>query len=230
MKTSAERRNVDTATVISGEFPSGEQPQDVFQLLLHHFRERVVTAKSLERLAGVTHQQRWNWDNQWTRAWAKAAHPEGWRRYSVKDLIRYAILKALMTQLQAPLKRFKDELVEWVQCQSVLEGLLHPFSRGVGIFMGVELRPDGLGRFWREDDRETPALLFTKARSPVIVLPLNPIFEKILSGYRTDDFQAKRNPDGTWSFCIKSRWIDPDTYLFRFRDVETRGNTSSPST
>ncbi len=166
----------------------------------------MLTSKDVKRLLGLSYRQLNDWE---TRGMLKSifARPmsertEGWRRFSVLDLLSLGLLKEAKNQgiSITRLQRLMDQIFS-------VGGLLYqaiPYIvYGFDVFVysnlndWISIRPLGPG-----SDRVELSLDVLKKSDLVVILPLNKIVEDLLQKLELPDFQATKRPGGGYGFVI----------------------------
>jgi len=192
--------------ILEQTWKKSEENRNVYDRLRQRFRLQDMTVKDVQRIVGITKRQLTDWDSRWVRAWAQTRQGNGWRRFSITDMINLTIIKTIKA-MGMPINRFGREFTDWVQEARIVEGLIVPFSLGRQIYMAIELRKGGLGCFW-DDAHPECAQQLNSAVAPIVCLPLKPVFGITLKAIKRGDFEARQVNDGTWGFRVSKDWIN----------------------
>lgn len=175
--------------------------------LIEKANERMLTSKDLKRILGLSYRQLNDWENRGMLksifARPMSERTEGWRRFSVLDLLCLGLLKEAKRQgiSITKLQTFMNRIFS-------IGGLLYraiPYIvYGFDVFLYTNLDD------WIDiaspvpgDKRFGPPIEDLRKSNAVVIFPLNRIVEGLLQKLKIPDFQAVKKPEGNYSFVIK---------------------------
>lgn len=174
--------------------------------LIEKADERMLTSKDVKRILGLSYRQLNDWENRGMLksifARPMSERTEGWRRFSILDLLCLGLLKETKNQGVSitRLQRLMDQIFS-------VGGLLYqaiPYIvYGFDVFVysnlsdWISIRPSD-----PKGERFELFIEDLKESALVVVLPLNRIVEDLLRKFELPDFRATKRPEGGYSFII----------------------------
>ncbi len=146
--------------------------------MIEPLSERTIQVRDARTAVGISYRQINDWDARGVLGAAREGE-RGWRRFSVRDLIRMTILKQLR-DFGIPLNRMK-KLSEWMRDEKVAEYIVMKMVHGFRVYLYTDL----VHNFGVYSDLELPD--FVNAASlegaappyPRVLLPLNKLVNRI---------------------------------------------------
>jgi hypothetical protein len=174
--------------------------------LIEKANERMLTSKDVKRILGLSYRQLTDWEKRGMLksifARPMSERTEGWRRFSVLDLLCLGLLKEAkkhgisITKLQNFMSRI-------FSIGGLLYGAIPYIVYGFEVFLYTNLDDwIDIASPVPRDKRFGPPIDDLRKSNLVVIFPLNRIAEGVLKKLRLPDFQAIKKPMGNYSFVI----------------------------
>lgn len=175
-------------------------------VLIEKFSEKCLKAGDLQEILGLTYRQLNDWENRgiieaiMKRPFAKKA--DGWRRFSIFDLFPLGILVELKKQ-GIPLSRIKKLISNLIFPETINYDLLPNIVYNVETYFYTNLETFiGYDYLEKNDDKLDLYKFSLKESKMIIVIPLNPLIDKILNKLNVQDIKIRKNEDNVYKFVI----------------------------
>jgi len=174
--------------------------------LIEKANERMLTSKDIKRILGLSYRQLNDWENRGMLksifARPMSERTEGWRRFSVLDLLCLGLLKEAKRQ-GISITKLQNFMNRIFSVGGLLYGAIPYIVYGFDVFLYTNLDD------WIDiaspvpgDERFGPPIEDLRKSNAVVIFPLNRIVEGLLQKLKIPDFQAIKKPKGNYSFVI----------------------------
>ena len=175
-------------------------------VLIEKANERMLTSKDVKRILGLSYRQLTDWEKRGMLksifARPMSERTEGWRRFSVLDLLCLGLLKEAKRQ-GISITRLQKFMNRIFSIGGLLYGAIPYIVYGFDVFLYTNLDD------WIDiaspvpgDKRFGPPIEDLRKSNLVVIFPLNSIVEGLLQKLKLPAFQAIRRPEGGYSFVI----------------------------
>lgn len=183
-----------------------EKKKSTVSRIRNKIEERVMLPRDVLRLFHITHNQLVQWEELNVRFSSKK-HPNdrGWRRFSIADLMYFAIL-SLVRDLGISLTKNK-RVIDWMRSINLVDAVIEPFIQGkkMGIYFN---RMDIEGIYVSGTDLEKSFLeKIDKTLMPMVYIPLYGLFFWILKEASRSDFYLRIQKNGIMFYVDKEKVI-----------------------
>jgi len=174
--------------------------------LIARLDERTLTSRDIWNLLKISYRQLNDWE---TRGMLKSIFarpmsesPEGWRKFSILDLLSLGLLKEAK-RLGISITRLQKLMREIFSVGGLLYDTIPYIVYGFDVYVYSDLNewisvasPDP------EDKLFGPPIDDLKESEIVVIIPLNRIVDGLLQRLELPDFHAAKKPEGGYSFVI----------------------------
>ena len=174
--------------------------------LLEKINQKVLTSKDVKEVLGISYRQLNDWEvrgglkSVFDRAMKQKT--EGWRKFSVFDLLCLGVLKESKKHGIAitSLKQFMGDI--FLTGGYICDALPYlVYERDVFLCTDLDKWMDII--FLEPEDQYFKVSIDDIKRSEItVILPLNKIVENVFEKLKLKDFQAIKKPEGGYTFII----------------------------
>jgi len=174
--------------------------------LLEKIAEKTFKSSDVQRILGISYRQLSDWERRgmlrslFERSFGKSA--EGWRAFSVADLISLGVLKEAKTR-GMPITRLQHVMGSIFFTQEQVNETFPYIVYGLDVLFYTNFV--SITSYYCVDKEDTSmALSIEKLRKSrmVVVLPVNGIADSVLMMLNHPDFRVVKKPEGGYHFII----------------------------
>jgi hypothetical protein len=194
--------------------------------LIEKANERMLTSKDVKRILGLSYRQLTDWERRgmlksiFSRPMSERT--EGWRRFSIFDVLCLGLLKEAKNQ-GISITRLQKLMDQIFSVGGLLYEAIPYIIYGFDVFVysnldeWISVRPsDPTG------ERFELFIEDLKASALIVVFPLNRIVDSLLQNIGLPDFQAIKKPEGGYSFVINGVPLALEQLPDQEKDKEAR--------
>lgn len=173
--------------------------------LLKKADERTLRSREVGRILGLSYRQLTDWEHRGKlkRIFARPLRlkAEGWRGFSVVDLLCLSVLKRAKKR-GISITRFSELMGELFSVSGFFYDAISRIAYGLDTFVCTNLK-DFICVASPSDRKQWHRIVKDLKKSELtVILPLNGIVDDLFGKLQMDDFKAVKRPGGGYSFII----------------------------